>query len=353
MGTKEVGISVRGIPMPGRMKNSLPKIVTLALLAVLVLFIGSAKAQLRRIKVSDKMPEFELLALSDSNQPEPNRPEPNQPTFTYRYGRKQVLVVAFLMATQKQSRRAVADIKKVVKELEGKGQTFDFVAVLPEQVDNDFLQLCKDNSKPIFDIVCDAEYQLWGRLGIIATPTLLIIGKDDRVLWIKAGYGYDFAPALRIHLGLALGILKEGAAEELVHVETLANTTLRARVRRHLMMAKMLEDKGRLKYAIAEVRKARELDPNSVDVALGLGELLCKANENQAALDVAEKIKTANKAEKARVLLISGWARRQMNELNAAEKLLLEATKSDPKSSRGFFELGKIYQTRGEVEKAM
>jgi Tfp pilus assembly protein PilF len=42
-----------------------------------------------------------------------------------------------------------------------------------------------------------------------------------------------------------------------------------------------------------------------------------------------------------------------MNELDAAEKLLLEATTLDPRSSRGFFELGKVYQTRKEVEKAM
>ncbi len=57
--------------------------------------------------------------------------------------------------------------------------------------------------------------------------------------------------------------------------------------------------------------------------------------------------------EKARVSLLLGWAKRQINQLIAAEKLLLEATTLDPKSSRGFFELGKVYQAGGQFEKAM
>ncbi len=51
--------------------------------------------------------------------------------------------------------------------------------------------------------------------------------------------------------------------------------------------------------------------------------------------------------------MVSGWAKRQMGELDAAEKLLLEATKIDPKSSRALFELGKVYQSRQEIDKAM
>jgi hypothetical protein len=273
---------------------------TVVLIAGLLFLSGSAEAQLRKIKVGDKMPEFVLPVSSDSNQA-----EPNLPTFEYRHGTEQVLAVAFLAAPQKQSRLAVADIKKVLEDMRGKGHQFDFVAVLTQQADKEFLELSRDDSKPLFDILNDAQYQLWGRLGIIAIPTTVVVGKDDKVQWVKAGYGYDFAPALRTHLSYALGILDTNAVEDLTQVETLTNTTKRARVRRHLMMAKILEEKGRLRSAITEVHKARELDPNSVEVALGLGELLCKANKNRAALDVAEKIETTKKAEKARVLLIS------------------------------------------------
>jgi Tfp pilus assembly protein PilF len=68
---------------------------------------------------------------------------------------------------------------------------------------------------------------------------------------------------------------------------------------------------------------------------------------------VAGKIKTQSRGERARVSLILGWANRQLGELDAAEQNLLEATKLDPKSVRGHFELGKVYQARGQNEKAM
>jgi Tfp pilus assembly protein PilF len=51
--------------------------------------------------------------------------------------------------------------------------------------------------------------------------------------------------------------------------------------------------------------------------------------------------------------MISGWAKRQTGDLETAEKLLREATKIDPKSARALFELGKVYQSKQQVDKAM
>jgi Flp pilus assembly protein TadD len=70
-------------------------------------------------------------------------------------------------------------------------------------------------------------------------------------------------------------------------------------------------------------------------------------------LEILEGVEPRGNIEKSKLLIITGWAKRQMNLLEEAEKLLLEATKLNPKSGRAFFELGQIYQARGEVEKAM
>ncbi len=118
-------------------------------------------------------------------------------------------------------------------------------------------------------------------------------------------------------------------------------------------MARILQQKGRLESAIAEVRKAKDLDPNSVQVALELGELFCIAGQSKEALDVVKMVKATKRFDRARLLLISGWAKRQAGQLDAAEKLLLETTTLNPKSSRAFFELGKVYQARGQTDKAM
>jgi len=120
-----------------------------------------------------------------------------------------------------------------------------------------------------------------------------------------------------------------------------------------LQMARILQQKGRFESAIAEVRKAKDLDPNSVEAALELGELFCIAGQSKEALDVVKMVKATKRFDRARLLLISGWAKRQTGQLDAGEKLLLETTTLNPKSSRAFFELGKVYQARGQVEKAM
>ena len=118
-------------------------------------------------------------------------------------------------------------------------------------------------------------------------------------------------------------------------------------------MAKMLEKKGRFDSAIAEVRKAQALDADSVEPILELGELLCRTGKGKAALETIEKVRTIERRDKARVLLISGWAQRLGGDLASAEKQLLEATKLDPKSVRAHFELGQLFQAKGEKDKAL
>jgi tetratricopeptide (TPR) repeat protein len=188
---------------------------------------------------------------------------------------------------------------------------------------------------------------------VIAAPTVLIVGKDDTIVWIKAGEGTDFVPVVRANLNKALGIAPETTTEDAQRVKAVVNDTPEARLQRHLQMAKILEQKGRFDSAIAEVQKAASLDPNSIEPDLALGELFCKSGRNKEAIELTGKVKAVRPTEKARLLLISGWARRQMGELEPAEKLLLEATSFDPQFPRALFELGKVYQAQNKTDKAM
>jgi tetratricopeptide (TPR) repeat protein len=264
-----------------------------------------------------------------------------------------VLILAFLPTSQRRIKRAVTDIEAVVEGLRENAEQLDFVGVMSGPAAKDFSDPRGPGSKRAFPILLDGNFQLWGKLGVIAAPTVVIVGKDDTILWIRAGYGYDFVPVVRTHLKQALGIAPKTALEETHQVKTVTNDTIAARTRRHLQMAKILERKGRIESAIDELQKAAKLDPNSIQPPLELGELFCRTNRNRDALNLAEKLITTNTSDKARRLLISGWARRQMNELETAEKLLLESITLNPTSIRALFERGKIYQARGQTEMAM
>jgi tetratricopeptide (TPR) repeat protein len=271
--------------------------------------------------------------------------------FEYKHNRKRVLAVVFLSADQKQSKSAASDIQQILADLKGKAEPFDFVGVMTESPKSDSLK--PTDPRPVLPILLDSQHKLWGKLGIIARPTVLIIGKDDKAVWIRAGHAYDFAPALRSNLSHALGIAGVGAPKETVQARALANSTVGSRVKRHLQMAKVLEKKGRIDSAIAEVRKAQALDTDSVEPILELGELLCRTGKGKAALETIEKVQTTQRQDRARVVLISGWAQRLGGDLASAEKQLLEATKLDPKSIRAHFELGQLFQAKGEKDKAL
>jgi tetratricopeptide (TPR) repeat protein len=261
-------------------------------------------------------------------------------------------MVVFLSPKQKRSARAAADVEKIVRQLETNAERLETVIAVNDPNGVDFQSKQNGPTKNIH-ILLDSEYKLWGKFGIIAIPTVVISDTNDKVICVKAGHGYDFAPVVRAYVNQALGLAQKETPEDAGRVKTVANDTIAARLTRHLQMAKMLEQKGRLESAIEEIQKARELDPNSPEAALELSELFCKAGRSKAAIDIAESLKVTSRLDKARLLLISGWAKRQMGELDAAEKLLLEATTLDPKSTRALFELGKVYQAKQEIDKAM
>ncbi|MHC4394268.1 MAG: tetratricopeptide repeat protein [Planctomycetota bacterium] len=330
-------------------QGKMPGFFTIVFLSNIVFLTVPGQGQLRKINVGDKMPEFSLPVLTVPSGPN----DPNKEVFTYKHNRERVLGLVLLSSNQSQSKRAVADIEKIAVELDKKDVSLDFVGVINKQMEKGFGESRTDGSAMVFPVLLDEEYKLWGKLGVIAKPTVLVVGKDDTVLWIKAGYGYDFAPSLRDHLNQALGITEKKIAEGLTEVRTLKNDSTQGKVKRHLKIARGLEEKGRFESAIAQVHKARELDPNSIDAALAIGELYCRVGESHKALDVIAKIKTTKRFDKAQLFLISGWAKRQLGELESAEKFLLEAVSLRPKSSRVFYELGKIYQATGQTEKAM
>jgi tetratricopeptide (TPR) repeat protein len=314
--------------------------VILALAAGEFLPCETANAGDRRLAVGKKVPEFSATDIAGR-------------MFHYKPGEGKVLVAIFLSAGQKGSTRAAAEIEMILTKLDPNTEGLVVVVAVDDANGDPCFPPKQDWPTKDSHIFLDTEYRLWGKFGIIATPTVVIGGKDGKVLWVEAGHGYNFAPVVRARLNQALGIAQEISPEDAGRVKTVANTTVAARVKRHLQMSKILLEKGRFESAIAEVRKAKGLDPNSVEATLELGELLCRVNKAEAALSAIETIETTTKNQKARTLLISGWAKRQMGELDAAEKLLLDATTLDPKSGRVFFELGKVYQARGQLEKAV
>jgi len=295
----------------------------------------------RRIPEGALVPEFS--AVDTTGKP-----------FVCRRSSGQVLILAFLSSEKKRSLEAVEDIFGALSSIPPERLTSLEIAFIMQNVDNrQFIESIQEKAPTVVHILDDDQYDIWGKLGVIATPTVLICDRGGKVLCVKPGHAYDFAPVVKSRLFQALEIPYDDGADKAATVRTVANSTVSARAKRHLQMAQLLARKDKISSAIEQAQMAYEIDPNSPKVALELGELLCRAGQAQKAIKLVSSVAAQNNRDKARVNLALGWANRQIGKLEKAEEFLQQGIGQDPTLPRLYFELGRIYQQRKDSEKAM
>jgi tetratricopeptide (TPR) repeat protein len=324
-------------PMARNNKILLSLIFTLCLQAMLV---SPLYAQSRRIKAGSPMPEFKIADI-------------DQAVFEYARTNKKAMLIAFLAADQKRSADAAEDLLRIVAGLKCEPDALDFVVVINKPEAKELLKAKAGSSKSIVPkVILDTDIELWGLFGIIVTPTVIIGDPDGNAAWVKAGYGYDFASVIQSRLKQALGIAQEIDPTDASKVKVADNNTDQARIDRNLQMVKTLTAKGLYESALMVAQKAVDIDPNSIDTLLVVGELNCLIGDSAAALKVVSCIKPENRFKQAKLALIKGWANRRSGDFKAAEKFLLEAVHLSPHSARGLFELGNLYRATKRPEEA-
>jgi tetratricopeptide (TPR) repeat protein len=262
-----------------------------------------------------------------------------------------VALIAFLTANQRQSQQAAQDLQRVVTSI--KEHELDIVIVMDDPVLADAFKNISADPNDVIYLIHDAEKELWGQFHIIAAPTVIIADESDKVASVIAGYGYDFLPSLRFHLNQVLGIAQTMTADEVGQVKTAQNQTLSDRMQRHLKMAEMLQEKGKIEASLQQLDQAQKLDPNNLQVALKIGRLYCLQNKPDLALKALEGLEFAADAEKSESELITGWAKRLSGDLESAQDHLLKATVLNPASARAFFELGQVYEAASQNDLAL
>ncbi|MCP4263088.1 MAG: tetratricopeptide repeat protein [Planctomycetes bacterium] len=316
-------------------------VAVVIVLALSTVIYGVVSSSERRIQQGATMPEFS--AVDTAGKP-----------FSYRRSHSQVLMLVFLSSQQKRSQEAIEDIHSVLSSIPADKLTSLQVAFVMQNVENrDFIASIQKDAPVAVQIIGDEQYKIWGKFGVIATPTVVISDPLGKVLCVKPGHAYNFAPVVKFRLFQALDIPYDVSHDDASTVRTVANSTMSAKAKRHLQMAELLSRKGRIISAIEHAQMAYEIDPNSMEVAVELGDLLCQAGQAQEAVKLVNSLSGQSNRDKARINLIMGWAKRQMDQLEEAEKFLQEGIKQDPTSPRLHFELGRIYQKRNDSKRAM
>jgi tetratricopeptide (TPR) repeat protein len=323
------------------MKTIRKIVVAVVIVLLYSSILSAATSSARRIAEGATTPEFSATDVAGK-------------PFAYTRSSNKVLMMAFLSSSQKRSQKALEDILATLSNVPANKRTSLQIGFVMQNVDNKaFIASILKDAPSQLQVIGDAQYKIWGKFGVIATPTVLISDAQGKVLCVKPGHAYDFAPVVKSRLFQALSIPYDVSPDEASTVKTVTNSTVSAKAKRHLQMAKMLLGKGRVSSALEQARMAQKIDPNSTEVTVELGELLCQAGQAQEALKLVGALFGQSNRDKARINLVRGWAQRQLGQLDAAKKSLQEGIKQNPKAPRLRFELGRIYQKRNDAEKAM
>ncbi len=220
---------------------------SIAVVLLCVFFVCPVFAQSRRLQVGHSIPEFSGRTVDGK-------------MFKYAHGNKRVLLLSFLRAGQKNSESAAEDLLRIVGGLKCKPQEIDLVIVGNMAEVNGYFSSGKGAGAIFPRIIVDSDFKIWGTFGIIACPTTIIGDIENKVLSVKAGHSYDFAPVVQAYVKQALGIEQEIDPDKAGEVKILKNNTTDSRIARNLQMAKVLSDKGKYDSALIIVKKSLTID---------------------------------------------------------------------------------------------
>ena len=260
----------------------------LSVCLLMTVFMTPPLAQARKLDVSDAVPAFSVVDSTGL-------------TYEYAADKKENLLVAFISPSKPRSLDALTDLERVIDsiEIDPNALTVIYVVNEPNSISSLNIKTPAENGRILKHVVLDSDYQLWGKFGVIASPTVFLAGTDGTIAMVKAGYGYDFAPLIKSNLLKEMGLSKGDIVTDASQVRTIDNNSVTKKVFRHLKMAKMLREKKQYEGAIKQLEQAVQIDPNSMEAVLELGRLYCAESNPQKAIDLVKNSDPVQDAQKA------------------------------------------------------
>ncbi|PYS50944.1 MAG: hypothetical protein DMG13_19790 [Acidobacteria bacterium] len=144
---------------------------------------------------------------------------------------------------------------------------------------------------------------------------------------------------------------------------TQAQTNVRSQAYYHFSKARILDEQGQASQAIDEYKKALELDPSNSMIYSEMAESYLRNNRVRDAVETAEKAIRVNPDNLEAHKLLSSIYVQLIGRANAQQPPSAETIDSaihefeeivriDPSEQQGFLMLGRLYQIKGDREKA-
>jgi len=141
-------------------------------------------------------------------------------------------------------------------------------------------------------VYTDATQKAYADLGIFIVPSVMLVDKDGKVV-SGIGYSHDFSDRLKGEVQVMLGEKSREDMEKELRPEMIEKSTEEKQTDRHLNMALVMMKRGQTDSAIAELKKALEIDPKMGEAQGQLGCLYLdkgQLEEAKKALDASYEV---------------------------------------------------------------
>lgn len=302
---------------------------------------GSSKRQLpadrlRRIRIGEALPDF-LLTTANGEEIESK---------AYH---DRALVLVYLSAEQRNSERAATDATRVIKKFDD--EDVDLLFVTADFGHEPYFQTLFEEAHISAPLGFDGGHSLYSSLGLIVFPSTLIVGKDGKLDHVILTRRSDYSHMLDAFVGHTLGLLSDASLEQRIVAPSMTRSSPKTMAQRHREAARLLRDNELYRGAEEELKMAVELDPQSNPIRIDLADLLVAIRRYEEAESLLDTILAVDADHRGARLLL-GITRYHQDRPEEAEVILLEALVMNPDPEQTHYYLGRIYQDRGDLEKA-
>ncbi len=312
------------------------------LVALCSAFSGTAHAQrldkIRNVKRGALAPSYRMTAVDGGTVDSSDFSD-------------KTVVLVYLSAEQRSSERAVADAFKIVSDLGNDDVRLVFVTA--DVVHKSYFEKFWKEAGIKAPLGFDAGRELYGKLGLIVFPTTLVIDREGRLAHVIATRRSSYPYILETFVRHALGEFDDEKLAARLKAQTFDRRTPMSLASRHRAAARLLREKGLLSGAEKELREALKYAKDDVSIRLDLGDLLLlMSGRAQEAEAVVDKV-LSEEPRHRRAKLLKGITLFRTQQLDQAEKVLIEALDLNPDPARAHYYLGRIHEARGQKESAI
>lgn len=199
-----------------------------------------------------------------------------------------------------------------------------------------------------FPVLLDENLEAFVAYGVMAHPSVVLLGRDGRVAYTMGGYPLSLREEVREHLLKILGIAVEPAVPEVPSVGYVPG----GGALQYYNLGRNLVAKNQPERARKAFRTALERDPSFLDPAVMIARLaLLEGNVEEAEMVVRSADPGTVNRDDLRFLL--GHMMLVKGKVEAAEKAFLGLQERSPSEGWGTWGLGLVSLARGDIAGAL